>query len=142
MNGLAAVLGCVLFAATAFAQPVINAISPPAGPVGTVVTIDGTGFTGVTQVTFAPGMIASFTFVSDIQITATVPGSAMDGAITVTTPGGSANSSSFMVMASPPMISSFSPTSGSVGSVVSLFGSGLTGTTTVSFTPAMTTSFS
>jgi hypothetical protein len=44
-------------------------------------------------VTFGGGVSATFTVVSDTTVTATVPAGARNGAITVTTPNGSATSS-------------------------------------------------
>jgi hypothetical protein len=63
--------------------------------VGTSVTINGTGFTGATGVSFNGTSVgsANFTIASDIQITATVPQGATTGQISVTTPGGTATSS-------------------------------------------------
>lgn len=52
--------------------PLILDISPKFGPSGTLVTITGTGFLGVTGVDFG-GVPAAFTVVSDTTITATVP---------------------------------------------------------------------
>src|SRR5205085_1247729 len=54
----------------------ITAISPSSGPAGTVVTITGTNFTGVTKVTLScnfPDFPAHFTVVSATTIAATVP---------------------------------------------------------------------
>ena len=58
---------------------------------GTLVTINGTSFTGATAVRFNFAS-ASFTVVNSTQITATVPGGATNGHIRVTTPGGTARS--------------------------------------------------
>lgn len=71
--------------------PTIASFSPPSGLVGTLVTINGTGLTQATKVTFN-GKSASFTVVSDIEITATVPTGATTGKIVVTTKGGTATS--------------------------------------------------
>ena len=71
--------------------PTILAFLPLSGPVGTSVTITGTGFTGATAVTFN-GASASFTVDLSTQITAKVPVGATDGPIAVTTPGGTATS--------------------------------------------------
>lgn len=71
--------------------PTIASFSPPSGPVGTPVTVNGTGLTQATKVTFG-GKSASFTVVSDIEITATVPTGATTGKIAVTTKGGTATS--------------------------------------------------
>jgi hypothetical protein len=74
--------------------PVINGFSPTSGPVGTLVTINGSGFTGVTDVRFFNGVSANYTFVSDTQITATVPSGATTGPISVTAGGLTGTSSS------------------------------------------------
>jgi hypothetical protein len=71
--------------------PTLVSFSPPSGPVGTVVTITGTGLTQATKVTFNQ-VSASFTVNSDTQITATVPATATTGKIAVTTKGGTASS--------------------------------------------------
>lgn len=68
--------------------PTMVSFSPPSGSVGTVVTINGTGLTQTKNVQFN-GKTASFTVVSDIEITATVPAGATTGKIKVTTKGGS-----------------------------------------------------
>jgi len=71
--------------------PTLTSFSPPSGPVGTPVTITGTGLTQATNVRFN-GKSASFTATSDTQISTTVPTGATSGKIAVTTPGGSATS--------------------------------------------------
>ncbi|GAA3075043.1 hypothetical protein GCM10020000_70160 [Streptomyces olivoverticillatus] len=55
--------------------PVISSLNPNHGPPtgGTAVTINGSGFTGVTSVKFGIVAVASFTLVSDSQITTTAP---------------------------------------------------------------------
>ncbi len=78
--------------------PVLTSFTPSTGPVGTVVTINGNGLQQTTKVTFN-GKSASFTVVSDSQVTATVPTGATTGKIAVTTKGGTANSATnFTVM--------------------------------------------
>lgn len=72
--------------------PVISSISPSDGPVGTEVTIAGTGLTGATKVTFGGIKATSYTVDNGTQITATVPAGAKTGKIAVTTPGGAASS--------------------------------------------------
>jgi len=71
--------------------PTIASFSPPSGPVGTPVTITGTGLMQTTAVTFN-GTSATFTVNSDTQVTATVPTGATTGRISIVTPGGTANS--------------------------------------------------
>jgi hypothetical protein len=73
----------------------ITEVSPTSGAPGTTVTITGVGFQGVTTVTFAGAggpVQAIFTLTTDTEavdtITATVPVGAIDGPLTVNTPGG------------------------------------------------------
>jgi hypothetical protein len=75
--------------------PAISDFSPLSGPVGTSVTINGSGFTGATGVSFNGSSVGpgNFTVDSDIRITATVPQGATTGQISITTPGGTATSS-------------------------------------------------
>ena len=113
--------------------PSINSSTPTSGPVGTRVDIDGAGLTGATSVAFN-GTAASYTGDSDTHIHATVPNGATTGPIAVTTPEGTATStSSFTVTAAPPSISSFTPTNGPVGTLLDIQGTGFTGTTSVDF---------
>jgi hypothetical protein len=81
-----------VFTVPATAPPTISSFSPTSGKVGATVTINGANLTGVTKVTFN-GVAASFTAVSDTQVTATVPSGAKNGPIAVTTPNGTATSS-------------------------------------------------
>lgn len=71
--------------------PSFTTFSPPSGPVGTSVTITGTGLAQATKVSF-DGTPASFATGSDTEITATVPAGAKTGKITITTPGGTVTS--------------------------------------------------
>jgi uncharacterized repeat protein (TIGR03803 family) len=71
--------------------PTITSFTPDSGPVGTSVTITGTGLEQTTKVTF-DGKSATFTVISDTEVTADVPTGAATGKIGVTTKGGSATS--------------------------------------------------
>lgn len=73
--------------------PTLGSFSPPSGPIGTSVTINGTGLTQATKVTFGGVAATTFTVNSDGKITATVPSGAKTGKIVVTTTGGKATSS-------------------------------------------------
>jgi sugar lactone lactonase YvrE len=70
-------------------NPVINNITftPTNGPVATVVTISGSGFTGTTAVLFN-GVNTGFTSTGDTQIIAAVPFGATTGSITIIGAGG------------------------------------------------------
>lgn len=78
--------------------PVINSFMPTSGPVGTQVTITGSGFTGATKVTFGGVKAPTFTVNSATKVTATVPTGAKTGRIAVTTPGGSASSATIFTV--------------------------------------------
>jgi hypothetical protein len=82
--------------------PTVCSFAPASGPVGTTVTIHGTGFVSPLTITFGGNAAASGSFTST-TITATVPAGAVSGSITVTTPSGTATSStSFAVVAPTP----------------------------------------
>jgi Ca2+-binding RTX toxin-like protein len=68
------------------------ALAPTSGPVGTSVTLSGSGFTGATSVKFN-GTAATFSVDGNAQISTTVPSGATSGTIKVTTPAGTATSS-------------------------------------------------
>jgi IPT/TIG domain len=115
--------------------PTISSFSPSSGPVGTPVTINGTGLSGATAVKFGGVAATSFSVnPSGTQISTTVPSGAVTGKITVTTPGGTATSAAnFTVTVPAPTISSFSPTSGRTGTAVTITGTAFTGATAVRF---------
>jgi IPT/TIG domain len=115
------------------ALPTISSFSPASGAVGAAITITGTNFTGARSVVVA-GKAATFTVTSATQIATSVPAGAVTGKITVTTPGGTATSTTnFTVNLPPPTIASFSPTSGPIGANVGITGTGFTGATAVKF---------
>ena len=73
--------------------PQIISFSPTSGPVGTQVVITGVSLIQTTKVTFGGVAATAFTVNSDTQVTATVPTGAKSGKIAITTPGGTATSS-------------------------------------------------
>ena len=72
-------------------QPSISSFTPSSGSAGTLVTISGAGFTGISSVLFN-GLSAPFTVINNTQLTATVPAGSTTGLITVTNACGSASS--------------------------------------------------
>lgn len=109
------------------------------GKVGTSVTILGFNLTGSTAVTFGTAA-ASFTVNSTgTAITTSVPAGATTGTISVTTPTGTLDSNvGFKVI---PQITKSSPTSGAVGTSVTITGVSLTQTSKVTFGGVAATSF-
>jgi uncharacterized repeat protein (TIGR03803 family) len=73
--------------------PVVLRFSPSNGAVGTQVVITGNSLTGATKVTFGGVKAIVKKVDSYTQITATVPAKAKSGKLEVTTPGGTASSS-------------------------------------------------
>ncbi len=121
------------------APPTVSGFQPISGQVGTSINISGTGFVGVTQVTFN-GFAAQFFVQSPSLLVATVPAGATSGPIRVTTAAGTGSSvASFTVSSppppppAPPTVSGFQPISGQVGSSVNISGTGFVGVTQVTF---------
>ncbi|WP_374688578.1 IPT/TIG domain-containing protein, partial [Promineifilum sp.] len=122
--------------------PTVTGFSPLSGPVGTNVTITGTNLAEATAVTFNGTSQPSFTVnPAGTQVTAAVPAGATTGKIAVTTPGGTATSASDFTVILAPTISGFSPTSGPVGTSVTITGTNLTGATAVKFNGVNASSF-
>jgi hypothetical protein len=82
--------------------PAITAFTPASGSAGTLVTVNGNNFSGVTAVTFNGQSATSFSAGSASQLAATAPAGVTTGPIAVTTPGGTALSAvSFVATAAP-----------------------------------------
>ena len=111
-------------------SPFCSVVGFPSGPSGTIVQILGQGFDSASSVKFG-SVSAAFTIVSDTYITATVPASGTTGHVTVTTSSGTLTSPQNYKVT--PVLSSFQPTSGPVGTHVTISGSGFIGTTSVTF---------
>lgn len=130
--------GVASLAGFTFIQPpVINAFTPLSAVAGTTVTISGTNFTGASAVSFGGIPATSFTIVSAAAITAVVP-SGPSGPVSVTTPGGTVTKDGFIAA---PAISSFTPTSGTQGTIVRITGTSLNNVTTVAIGGVATLSF-
>jgi hypothetical protein len=117
--------------------PNITSVNPSSGAFGTSVTINGASFgatQGTSTVTFN-GTTGTATAWSATSITVPVPTGAATGNIVVTVGGVSSNGVSFTVTI-PPSITSLNPTSGAVGTSVTIAGAsfGATqGTSTITF---------
>jgi len=112
------------------AAPTIASFTPTSGGAGTVVTITGTNFSGASAVKFN-GVAAAFSVASATSIQTTAPTGVTTGPLSVTTPGGTATSSSSFIGA--PTIASFAPASGPAGTVVTITGTNFAGATAVKF---------
>ena len=127
--------------------PTVTAIAPGSGPQagGTVVTITGTNFTGVTAVSFGATPATSFTFNSSTSITATAPAGSGVIDVRVTTPGGVSTISAAdqFTYVGAPSVTSIAPSAGPTGggTTVVITGTNLSGATAVKFGATAATAF-
>ena len=118
---------------TVVPPPTLTRFTPTAGPAGTGVTLTGTHFLGATDVRFNGVRAAEFEVVSGTTIEAVVPPGATSGPISVVTPGGTAVSAEPFTVVFPPTLTGFTPTTGPVGTRVTLTGTYFLGATDVRF---------
>ncbi|MFF0495339.1 IPT/TIG domain-containing protein [Nocardia aobensis] len=127
---------------TYLAVPALSGINPSQGATtgGTTVTLTGSGLTGATAVNFGTTPATSFTVDSDTQITAVAPAGTGIVSVTVTGPGGTSNSATYIYVVVP-SITSISPASGPTtgGNNVTITGTDFTGPLTVRFGTTATT---
>jgi photosystem II stability/assembly factor-like uncharacterized protein len=103
-----------------YLTPILNSFGPARAGNGTVIQITGENFTGVSSVTFGNIPAASFTINSQTSITAIVAAGA-SGNVTIVSPHGSVSKPGF-IFTTVPVISSFAPVLGPVGSDVKIYG--------------------
>jgi uncharacterized repeat protein (TIGR03803 family) len=128
----------VFYSWTNAGLPAFVSLLPYSDKVGKTVEFLGQGFNGTTSVSFG-GTSAKFQIVSDTYLTAIVPDGATTGAVTVKTSAGTlASNRTFRVT---PQILSFNPTSGAVGTSVTINGVSLKQATKVAFGGVAATSF-
>ncbi|MEO8306261.1 MAG: IPT/TIG domain-containing protein [Betaproteobacteria bacterium] len=116
----------------------IAGFAPASGPVGTIVTISGTGFSPTASgngVSFN-GVAAPVTAASTTTLSVTVPSGATTGRIVVTVSGTQATSAQDFAVSVPgmPTIGGFTPAAGAAGTAVTLTGTNFnpsTGATSV-----------
>lgn len=129
---LVLILGLALSSLVAFGQTV-SSFSPTTGNTGTTVNINGSGFVNVTAVNFN-GVSAAFFVSSSTSIISQVPAGATTGRISVVTSSGTATSATDFVIGAPvPIVTSFSPTSGAIGTNVSVTGQNFSNVDSVTF---------
>ncbi|MCG8603770.1 DNRLRE domain-containing protein, partial [bacterium] len=113
--------------------PVVHGFRPVTALPGSVVTITGSKFVGVTGVAFNDVSTISFVADSPSQIRATVPFGASTGKISVTNLAGLGKSSQDFVVPGPPSIVVFEPEQGLPGTAVTISGSNFAGLVSVTF---------
>lgn len=114
-----------------FPYPKITGFSPAAAGTGTTVRISGENLSTASAVTFGGFAAASYSVVSDNQVDAVIAGGA-SGEIAITTSGGLAVYNGFVYLP-PPAINSFLPEFGFTGDTITISGTNLNTTNTVSF---------
>ena len=117
--------------------PRVSNLSPSSGGPGTVVQITGVNFTGVNAVSFNGVPAAGFTVSGDGLIIATAPAGVSTGLVTVSRPAfgsipaGSGQSATPFTVGLQPVITSFSPTAGGIGSRIIIRGANLLGASSI-----------
>lgn len=108
--------------------PTIGSFSPRTGSTGTMVTINGSNFSGVTGVNVGGKPVASFTVVSDTQITAVLADGGTGNVSLIDVHGSYSSPVGFTYFAppgaAPPVVMAFAPMSGVPGTTVTITGSG------------------
>jgi hypothetical protein len=137
-------VGGLPFSVVPGACPSVTSFNPLTGPVGSAVLITGTGFLGAAQVKFGNTVQALFTVnATGTLITTTVP-AGVTGPVAIRVVnvlyGQGSSASLFTVTGTAvPTITSFTPTSGPVGTSVTINGTNFTGATSVSFNNVVAT---
>ncbi len=124
----------------------LTQVSPSSGPVGTVVTLRGVGFTPSSAVSFNGTTAATASYVGPGEVQATVPSGATSGPVTLTNTTAAAGTVKArygytVTPLTPPTIASFTPTSGITGSLVTITGTNLSGANSVKFGGLTTSQF-
>src|SRR6185436_3819362 len=100
--------------------PTVTSLAPATGMVGQIITVTGTGLTGVSEVQFQGARAEVVTPVSATSLQVTVPAGAVTGRLTIVGPGGQGMSTVAFRVA--PKIVDFTPTTGILGTPVTLTG--------------------
>ncbi len=126
------------YAFTYAAAPAISRVSPNRGRAGDAVEIDGSGFTGASQVTFGGQPAAILGVNGDTQLFVTVPAHAAGTVdVAVSAYGGASPTTAtdrFTYLAATPTVSGLRPTAGPAagGTTVVISGTGFTGANSAS----------
>ena len=124
-------LCCGVFYSFDMGLPPFTRLPATQGKVGTTVQFLGQSFTGASSVSFGGTPATSFKVVSDTFLTAKVPVGALTGVVSIVTSTGTLlGSHNFKVL---PAVTGLSVSSGTVGTPVTITGSGLTQASKVTF---------
>ena len=118
-------------AASFYLPPAITSFTPSNSAPGTLVRIQGTNFTDASAVTFDGLPAVAFFVTNNNTIGAFVPVDVSTGPISITTPGGTVNSTARFYAA--PVITGFNPSHGLPGTNVTVFGQNFLDATALRF---------
>ncbi len=122
--------GDVIAAGRFYLQPLVSGFEPARARVGDTVTLRGVSLLGTTEVRFGAVSVVP-NEVTATNVAVTVPPLTQSVPLTLVSPGGSFLTPSSLLLL--PRITSFTPTGGAPGAVVTLDGDGLSGSTGVWF---------
>ena len=123
--------GTVSYSGFTYTQPAtITSVSPAAAGTGAIVTIHGATLSGTTAVSFGGTAAASFSIISDTLITAVI-GTGASGDVALTTPGNTAILPGGFTFIPAPIVTAFTPTTAGKGATITITGSHLTGTSSI-----------
>lgn len=129
-----------IFGFTYVLRPQVVSFTPVAGRPGDPITISATNLTGVKAVTF--GGVPAQSFATSGSTIVAYVGNGATGPVAVTSTGGTGSKDGFtFAQPNEPIVSSFSPTTGLPGTVVTIKGTQLTNATAVTFGGAAAASF-
>jgi gliding motility-associated-like protein len=118
--------------------PYVDNITSTSGTAGATIDIYAINTANITGVLFN-GVATTFTYLDTTRISATIPAGATSGPITLTSAYGNFTASSnFDIL---PTITSFTPTSGTVGTTMTITGTSFTGATAVTIGGTAVSSF-
>jgi gliding motility-associated-like protein len=112
------------------APPTLIDFSPKAAGKGNIITIAGSNLNDITSIKLGGSFVASFRRITSSTVLAVV-GSGSSGSLELVTSGGRATLSGFTFIPAP-IINSFTPTSAAAGTLMTVTGAHLTGTSEVS----------
>lgn len=123
--------------------PNVTSFNPGSAMPGATITLTGANLTGVTSVTFANNLPATFNVVSDTQLTVTVPAGAVTGQLILTKANCPPIRTPFFVVIGTgcPTVSSINLNNGVAGSTLAIAGNNLATVTGVRFANDVTATF-
>lgn len=125
-------VGTSAFNFTVIQAPTVVSFTPSAGTIGTIVTVTGTNFGSASQVQVG-ATNTSYTVVNATTLTFPIPVGATTNAISVVNPAGTGTSATNLTVYPAPTVTLIAPSSGPVGTTVTITGTNFNSVTAVNF---------